>query len=110
MASEMAVCTLTAAASDSSFACVLASLTSHLAKSLVVARSGTRRAASSLAAVNPTVAPNLSTEEKGVAPEFSRLRRMMAAERPDPDLKFRYLLASAAPASDGDSEVAPALG
>lgn len=35
---------------------------------------------------------------------------MTAAERPDPDLKFKYLLASAAPDSEGDSEEDPALG
>jgi hypothetical protein len=35
---------------------------------------------------------------------------MRAEERPDPDLKDRYLLTSAAPDSEVDSEEEPALG
>lgn len=100
---EEAVC-------DSILASACACLTSHLANSQVVARSGTRRTACSLEAVYPTVAEDLSTLEKGEAPPFSRLRRMTAAERPDPDLKARNLLASAAPDSEDDSEDDPALG
>lgn len=95
---------------DAVAAACCASLTSHLAKSQLVAMRGMRRVAWSLAAVNPTVAFDLSTEEKGLAPAFSRLRRMTAEERPDPDLKLRNLLASAAPLSDELSLDDPAEG
>ena len=110
MESERTERTSVAASSDEAFARAWASLTSHFVKSQVVARRGTRRAALSLAAVYPMVAEVLSTEEKGMAPSFSRLRRMVAEERPDPDLKARYLLARAAPDSEADSEEDPAPG
>lgn len=71
---------------------------------------GTKRAAWSLLAVYPTVAANLVTLVKGVAPAFSKLRRMMAADNPLPDFKVRYLLARAAPDSEGDSLEDPAEG
>lgn len=69
-----------------------------------------RRGAWSLAAVYPTVAEVRDALAKGLAPESSRLRRMRAEESPEPDLKDRYLLTSAAPASVVDSEEEPALG
>ena len=72
--------------------------------------SGTRRTASSLEAVKPTVALDLSTVAMVVAPAFSRLRMMSEEERPDPELNARNLLASAAPDSDDDSYADPALG
>lgn len=58
----------------------------------------------------PTVADDLSTLTKDVAPAFSRLRTMTAEESPDPDLNARNLLTSAAPDSEGDSDADPALG
>lgn len=69
-----------------------------------------RRGAWSLAAVYPTVAEVRHALAKGLAPESSRLRRMRAEERPDPDLKDRNLLTSAAPDSEVDSDEEPALG
>ncbi len=69
-----------------------------------------RRRALSLDAVYPTVAEDLSTAVKVVAPSFSRLRRMTAEERPEPDLNERYLFARAAPDSEEDSEDEPAPG
>lgn len=110
MESDRTVIKLDDASSDAALANAWASLTSHLAKSQLVASKGTRRTACSFDAVYPTVALDLSTLEKGVAPAFSRFRRMTADERPDPDLKERNLLASAAPDSDADSEEEPALG
>ena len=61
-----------------------------------------------MAAVNPTVAEVREAPEKGLAPEFSRLRKMTAEESPDPDLKDMNLLASAAPVSEVDSDKEPA--
>ena len=56
-------------------------------------------------------APSLPALTKVVAPSFSKLRKIIAEESPDPDLKPRYLLTSAAPDSDGPaSEDDPALG
>lgn len=64
----------------------------------------------SFEAVYPTVAAARDTVEKGVAPSSSKLRKMTAEESPDPDLKDMYLLASAAPDSEMDSDDDPALG
>mmetsp|Transcript_11177 Transcript_11177/g.20924 ORF Transcript_11177/g.20924 Transcript_11177/m.20924 type:complete len:104 (+) Transcript_11177:1087-1398(+) len=69
-----------------------------------------RRGAWSLAAVYPTVALVRDALEKGLAPESSKLRRMRAEESPEPDLKERNLLTSAAPDSVADSDEDPALG
>ncbi len=77
---------------------------------LVVARSGIKRTALSLAAVKPTVAEVREAEVKGVAPSFSMLLKMTAEESPDPDFKDMYLLARAAPASETVSEDDPAPG
>jgi len=71
---------------------------------------GTRWMALSLDAVYPTLADVRLAVVKGVAPLSSRFLRMRAEESPDPDLKDRNLLASAAPDSEMDSEDDPALG
>lgn len=56
------------------------------------------------------VAESRDAEANGVAPSFSRLRRIRAVERPDPDLNARFLFTRAAPVSEGPSEADPALG
>lgn len=60
--------------------------------------------------MNPALAPERPALEKELAPSCSKVRKIKAEERPDPDLKARHLLASAAPASDAVSEEDPAEG
>lgn len=87
-----------------------ASFTSHFSNEQLAASNGATKAAFSLAAVNPTVAPRRPALEKRDAPTSSRLRMMRADESPLPDLNERYRLAIAAPASAGPSLDEPAVG
>lgn len=64
----------------------------------------------SLEAVYPTVADVREAVAKGVAPSFSMFLKMTAEDSPDPDLKDKNLLTSAAPDSPAVSEDDPALG
>jgi len=61
-----------------------------------------------LDAVYPTVAPNLPAVANGVAPSFSKFLRMTKLDRPDPDLKVRYLLAIEVPGVVSEDD--PAFG
>jgi len=75
-----------------------------------VANKGATKVAFSLAAVYPSVAPRRPAPENKVAPTSSRFRTISAELNPLPDLKDKYRLAKAAPASEVCSLDEPALG
>ena len=82
-------CALDVASAASTPASSCASFTSHFSNEHSVTSSGATKAAFSLAAVYPTVAPRRPALEKTEAPASSKFRRMRAEERPLPDLNER---------------------